>query len=115
MIAGGHVVEQKLLRHLHSKGSQECGKVSQKKHQRVEDQATSLGKIRLLWQERKLTYTLNQLCGRVAYSAELKAQSSGMFIVSLSLQSLLYRSSGYSDVKPQCVNKKTRNSKSLKE
>lgn len=65
MIAGGHVVEQKLLRHLHSKGSQECEQVSQKKHQRVEDQATSLGKIRLHWQDSELTYTLIQLCGRV--------------------------------------------------
>lgn len=115
MIAGGHVGEQKLLRHLHSKGSQECEKVSQKKHQRVEDQATSLGKTRLLWQDRELTYTLIQLCGRVAYYAELKAWSSRMFILSLSLQSLLYRSSGYSDVEPQCINKKTRNSKSLRE
>lgn len=97
MIAGGHVGEQKWLRHLHSKGSQECEKVSQKKHQRVEDQATSLGKTLLLWQDRELTYTLIQLCGRVAYYAELKARSCRMFIVSLSLQSLLYRSSGHSD------------------
>lgn len=48
------------------KGSQECEKVSQKKHQRVEDQATSLGKTRLHWQDHKLTYTHIQLCGKVA-------------------------------------------------